>query len=289
MKKFIIGAAAAATMLLFALPAMATGQMVIDRGLPNTNLNNSAGADRSNVSWSNGNDYVSGDDFTIGTAGQKWIVTGIRTWTPAMSVLGDEYSDMSLYFGNGSIHKIKYGTLSRGSSINNNTDIVYSTASYLSSPPVSYYEGGRGKQYTIWQTDFNNLHLVVNGGKKYYFAVDATPTDSNDYWFNHASNKDRSGSQQQGSDNRWLAWDKNNLDTTPFVCDSMGEMRNICDGGWDKSSDINVQVFAVQVRQSKDDCKDYKWKDLVSDEGNHFKNQGECVSYNQSNNHTGKR
>ena len=44
------------------------GSLVVDRGLPTANLNNAAGADRSNVAWSNGNDWVSGDSFTVGSA-----------------------------------------------------------------------------------------------------------------------------------------------------------------------------------------------------------------------------
>lgn len=34
--------------------------------------------------------------------------------------------------------------------------------------------------------------------------------------------------------------------------------------------------------QSKDDCKDGGWMDLVNDDGDSFKNQGDCVSYSSN-------
>ncbi|MBK6722144.1 MAG: hypothetical protein IPG58_02350 [Acidobacteria bacterium] len=49
--------------------------LVFDRGLPTANLNNAAGANRSNVAWAFDGDYITGDDFSFGTVGEKWLIT----------------------------------------------------------------------------------------------------------------------------------------------------------------------------------------------------------------------
>ena len=222
--------------------------MVFDRGLPTANLNNAAGANRSNVAWSNGNSDVSGDDFTIGATGETWIVTGIRTWTTEKLGLGsgfhlgDEYSDVSLYTGTGGVSLVATGTLTAGSDVNSNPNITHTQVQYAGG--LDYQRTG-GAYSQIYQNDFTNLNLSIAGGVKYYFAVDGTPrSPSTDYWFNHASNAALSGSTQQGADNLWLVWSKSGLANPPTTCDSNGPIAGVCNGGWDKSSDINVQVFA---------------------------------------------
>jgi hypothetical protein len=252
-----------------------------DRGLPTANLNNAAGNSRSNVAWSNGNDYVSGDDFTIGSAGQTWVVKQIRTWTVPSDTggpfsFGDEYSSVSLYFGPGAVSLVTTGSVAPGSSVSSNPNIGLTPTSYAGG---AGYQGSSGTFYRLWQVDFTNLALSVAGGQKYYFAVDGTPTDpANDYWFNHASNAALSGSPQQGADNRWVAWSKADL-STPNFCDSGAPSGGVCDGGWDKSSDINVQVFASQVATDKNACKKDGWQSLVRKDGSGFKNQGDCIQY----------
>jgi hypothetical protein len=233
-----------------------------DRGLPTANLNNAAGALRSNVAWSNGNDYVSGDDFTLGTSGQKWVISQIRTWNigPLGVSFGDEFSNVTLYFGTGAISPLVTPNITH-------TPVTYADG--------SNYQATGGSYRQIWQNDFQNLGLVVNGGQKYYFAVDGTSTS---FWFNHASNAALSGSPQEGADGKWVAWAKNAL-STPNFCDSGAAPGGVCDGGWDKSSDINVQVFASQEATDKNSCKDDGWQSLARSDGSTFKNQGDCIQY----------
>lgn len=69
MKKISCVAAMVAGLFLCAGSVMAQSTLVCDRGLPTANLNNAAGANRSNVAWSFGNDWITGDDCTIGAAG----------------------------------------------------------------------------------------------------------------------------------------------------------------------------------------------------------------------------
>ena len=56
-----------ACLLLCALPAVAADSvLVVDRGLPQNNLNNASGSVRSNVRWTGDNQGFIGDDFTVG-------------------------------------------------------------------------------------------------------------------------------------------------------------------------------------------------------------------------------
>lgn len=269
--------------VLALLAIMAVAAASTNRGLPAANLNNVAGANRSNVAWSFGNDWITGDDFTVGSAGQTWVVTGLRTWATAGSPtdtsfqLGDRFDSVSLYGGPsspGGVSLISTGTLSVDSNVNSNPSITHTFVHYVGGVD---YQGSSGSFIRIWQNDFNNLAWVVNGGQKYNFAVDGTlRTGVINYWFNHASNAALSGSAQQGADNLYLAWDKTSLSTAPFVCDSANA---ITCGGWDKSSDVNVIVTAVQVATNKGLCKDGGWRTLVRLDASPFKNQGVCVSY----------
>lgn len=254
-----------------------------DRGLPAANLNNAAGANRSNVAWSFGNDWMTGDDFTVGAAGEVWIVTQIRSWSTAGSPtdsgfqLGDRFTSVSLYGGPaspGGVALLASGNLAADSNADSNPNITHDSVAYTGG---ATYQGSSGSFIRIWQNDFKNLNWIVNGGAKYNVAIDgALRTGVDYYWFNHASNAALSGSRQDGADNAYLAWDKSNLNAPPFVCDSSDQVN--C-GGWDKASDINLQVFASQVATNKDLCKNDGWRNLVRRDGSTFKNQGDCVSY----------
>ena len=279
-----------ALVALLVLSAMASvASPAVDRGLPTAHLNNAAGSQRSNVAWSFGNDWITGDDFTVGVTGETWVVTGIRTWQVGTLVsntsfaFGDRYDSVSLYNGPaspvGGVSQVATGKLASGSSTNTNPYITHSRVNYANSNQPNY-EGSTGNQLQLWQTDFTNLSLVVDGGVKQNFAVDGTVRASvSSYFFNHASNAALSGSVQQGSDGRYLAWDRSALGAAPFVCDSGDAV--LC-GGWDKSSDINVQVFASRVATVDSYCKNDGWMTLARSDGSSFKNQGDCVSYAQN-------
>ena len=79
--------------------------LLVDRGLPQANLNNTSGDYRSNIRWSLYDSGFLGDDFTVGAAGESWVIDTIRVWTvPGVHKtdpehLGDFYQDVRLYFG----------------------------------------------------------------------------------------------------------------------------------------------------------------------------------------------
>lgn len=284
-KLFVLGGGAAALLIIMAAMAATTAT---DRGLPTAHLNNVAGSSRSNVAWSFGNTWMTGDDFTVGAPGETWIVTGIKTWQVGMvpnssAQFGDRYADVSLYGGlanPGGVSLITSGTLSAGSSVNSNANITHTKVNYVD-PSQPNYEGTTGTQIQLWETTFTGLTWLVEGGTKYNFAVDGTvrSTVSSAYFFNHASNAALSGSPQQGSDGYFLGWDKSDMSAAPFACDS-GNTTSC--GGWDKSSDINVVVTAVLAVTEAKACKDSGWTTLVRLDGSSFKNQGDCVSYAQN-------
>ena len=95
--------------------------------------------------------------------------------------------------------------------------------------------GNGGIFYPIAQTTFSNLNYLVEGGVKYDFGV----MGDKSLWWNHASNAALSGTKQDGADDKYLEFDRNNL-ANVTVWDSNGN-------GWDKSSDINVQITGTQV------------------------------------------
>lgn len=233
--------------LYFALafPVLAAGPaLVVDRGLPQVNLNNSTGY-RSNIRWSLYDSGFLGDDFTVGATGESWVIDSIRVWTvPGANGhdpenLGDLYQDVRLYFGDtkGGLTPVMAGLLKIGSSESSNANIRISDATAASG---HFYEDF-GSNLRVWQIDFTGLNLPVDGGAKYRFGAfglgRALPNKAGQRyaWFNAATNAELAAARQDGADGKMLLFT------------SGGKFKSDFDGkgaGWDKSSDINVQVFA---------------------------------------------
>jgi len=236
--------------VLLGLPAFgADSILVVDRGLPQINLNNSSGPVRSNVRWGWYDQGFLGDSFTIGAPGEKWVIDSIRTWTvpgdagaqPAQ--LGDFYQDVRLYFGRGQtdLTPVAAGALNAGSSETSNPNIQISEATQGGSPLYDDF----GSALRVWQVDFRNLNLAVDGGASYHFGVwglgrPEPGSSSKAYpWFTHASNAALSGAAQDGADGTMLLFDAGGRFQGTFSAQG---------SGWDKPADLNVQVFAHRVR-----------------------------------------
>ncbi len=242
----IIGLLAASA----ATSAAPVSSLLVDRGLPTANLNDTAGANRSNVAWSFGTTDITGDSFSVGSAGQTFIITSIRTWsiTHVDVHIGDIYTNDTLYLGTGGITPVETGNLTAGSNVDSNPDITHTAVTYSNSEGYGPANDPASRQ--LWQNDFSNLNYEVQGGQTYYFGVDGdvrSPCSASCNWYNHASNAALSGSTQQGSDGFYDDWVKTDLGSDPFACDSANQVD--C-GGWDKSSDINVEVFGYEVSPS---------------------------------------
>jgi hypothetical protein len=228
------------------LPAFsAEPALVVDRGLPQVNVNDGAGAYRSNIRWSAYDSGFLGDDFAVGASGEHWVIDKIRVWTvPGAaeidpSHLGDFYKDVRLYFGGpeDGVTPVVTGLLTPSSNETSDPRILISDAAAAGVAP---YEG-IGAYLRVWQIDFTDLNLKVQGGVKYRFAawgLGRPKPDSNGKtypWFNLASNAQFAATRQDGADEGMLLFASGGKFVAPFS--GKGE-------GWDKGADINVQVFA---------------------------------------------
>jgi hypothetical protein len=239
-----------AVLFASAIPAFAAEPgLAVDRGLPQTNLNNVSGNARSNVRWTGeGNGFV-GDDFSIGAAGETWVIDSIRTWTvPQISVtsskhLGDLFQDVRLYFGSASSSArtpVISTTLTEGSDESENANVTISELTRAGAIPYDDF----GTNLRIWQLEFH-LNRVVKGGTKYAFGAwgmgRAVPGKEDKIypWFNYGTSALNSATQQDGADGTLLLFDGGGKFGGTF--DSKGN-------NWDKSSDINVQVFAHRLK-----------------------------------------
>ena len=238
--------------LLVALPVFAADPvLVVDRGLPQTNLGTVAGTSRSNLRLSVQADAFMGDDFTIGASGEKWVIDSIRVWTvpglgtPPALHLGDYYADTRLYFGGPGqdLSPVVTAQLTAGSDDTGNANVKVTEATAHGSQMYDDF----GKGLRIWQVDFTNLNLSTDGGVKYTFGVwgmgrNNPAHDGHTFlWFNHASNAALSGAHQDGADGRILEFDAAGRYQGDLTTEN---------NGWDKGADINVQVFAHRVAAS---------------------------------------
>ncbi len=236
--------------------AFAAGpSLVVDRGLPQANLNSAARDYRSNIRWSSYESGFVGDDFTLGASGQSWVIDTIRVWAvPGVRKLdpehlGDFYQDVRLYFGGpeDGVSPIVTGTLTAGSDLSSNPNILISNAT--ASGVIPYEEFGSNLR--VWQIDFTQLNLKAQGGVKYRFGswglgrvVESRKTGKPNKagrtypWFNSATNAPLAAASQEGADGEMLLFTSGGKFTKTF---------NGKSAGWDKPSDINVQVFGHRV------------------------------------------
>lgn len=236
-----------------AAPLFAQSELVVDRGLPKINLNNTSGPVRSNVRWGWHEQGFLGDDFKIGAPGERWVIDAIRTWTVPGTQdhrperLGDAYQDVRLYFGSAKkdLTPVAAGAFTESSDNNENPNIQIVEATQ--NGEIAYDDFGASLR--IWQVEFKGLGLAVNGGETYRFGVwglgrEIPGEDGKKYnWYNHASNAALSGNRQDEADGAMLLFDGSGRFQERFHAKG---------SGWDKEADINVQVIAHRVRPGRD-------------------------------------
>jgi PEP-CTERM motif len=203
--------------------------LIFDRGLPTANLNNAAGANRSNVAWADGGDaaVAMGDNFSL--VGANYLANDIRVWVIDSQTPSNTFS------------------LLLGTDLGAGT-VVSQVATSTSVTATTYangatYQGSSGNYINLYQVDFSNLNLTLRAGT-YAFGVSG-PTDPAVSGLNtpflSASNGLLSGSTQTGSDGYVYGY------TSTGAMDTADGYPWASIGGWDKSSDINVQVFGTNV------------------------------------------
>jgi hypothetical protein len=246
----------------FGLANTQASVLLVDRGLPTANLNNAAGADRSNVNWgfTPNNTYFSGDDFQLPTG--QWRIDSLTIWGSAGAPgdtsfhLADRYTQITLYGGlaTDGVSAIASGSFVANTNVTTNANIVITPVTYAGG---SNYQGSSGAYIQLWRVDFTNLGWVVDGNTLYQFGVQGLTVSSDDYWFNHASNAALGGVAADGADNLFRWFDVTNLaqldppGTGSHYDNSFDSAATIVDdgyyGGWDKSSDINVEISGTAI------------------------------------------
>jgi len=238
--------------------------LVFDRGLPTANLNNAAGGDRSNVAWGDGTpsagyNWAIGDDFSFGVTGQSYQITDLQVW-----IVGDASDPLSSIFSSLTLSGGLPGTTASTSSACSSTSggpqgfsclnasgisDISTVSTDGSDPNVSItdlgadYQGQSGDMLQLFQVDFTNLNWIVQGGALNTFFVSGVPVtvggNEGASPFLAASNAALSGSEQDGADG--LAWELAENGGGPVAMDQWNSLGN----GWDKSSDIDVEIFAT--------------------------------------------
>jgi PEP-CTERM motif len=214
--------------LLLAGIGQASAALLVDRGLPTANLNNAAGVNRSNVAWAftayTSPDYwMVGDTFT-NTSSDAWAISSIRLWTVGQT-------DTTVLRGG-----LAGGTIG-----------IISDATYAD-PSSSLYQGSSGSMIAMHQIDFA-VNITLGVGQTYDFFLDGSGSASagqdTSVPFVHASNAALSGSSQDGADNLMLYANVLGGIVDPL---SIGPWSSSDPGmGWDKPSDVNVQVYGAPV------------------------------------------
>lgn len=214
--------------------------LLLDRGLPTANLNDAAGANRSNVAWADAESsnnpsdyYLPGDNFTLGGTG-SYQIHDITVWVVGHAAP----SGLSLLGGVAG------------------SPAMSTISSNFSATPTAYadsttYQGSSGSSIPIYQVDFS-VNVDVNAGQTYDFFLNGPWTADGSFYVNsflHASNGPLSGSTQQGSDGQllWLHVNGSSQDVESWYSSGTPTGTSPFGAGWDKNSDANVQVFGVSA------------------------------------------
>lgn len=243
------------TGVLCAAAAQASPSLLFDRGLPTANFNDAAGANRSNQVINYGsNNLFAGDDFQLGSSMTGWNVNKIRTWvvgSASASFLGDFYKSVALYVGEvdaDGLQRVVQASVAAGgdtASSNNGVTVTATRVQYFGG--AEYQDDER--RLAIYQLDFDNLALHFASDALVQFGVQMDGLGHSVGAYNHASNAALSGSPQAGADGRFRQFGIPG--GTPGTADFQGfsctGFEVDCDMGWDKASDINVQVFGSSV------------------------------------------
>jgi hypothetical protein len=223
--------------------------LVVDRGLPSGNVNKLSGTARSNVRWASGDCGFLGEHFEVGARGERWVIDSIRTCAvPGLEEvdpdhLGDFCQDVRLYFGasGGDLTPVAAASLSPGKDESSNPHVGITEATRSGGA----LDDDFGEFLRVWQIDFTGVNLSVEGGVNYSFGVLGMGREipgqqhgKGCMWFKHASNAPLSAARQDGADGVMLLFDGSAKAAGEFTGQG---------NGWDKNSDINVQVFAHRL------------------------------------------
>jgi hypothetical protein len=224
------------------LPGKVQGELLFDRGLPVSNLNNAAEEDRSNwraVWWYSGSTVppnhstIYGDDFVIPGSG-PYVIETVRVWR--VYGVGTEtisLPDMTLW-----------GCQAGDTPVVVSTDYSYIEVSYSNGEA---FQSPDGSWWRIWQVDFT-VNQVVEGDTKYQFFLDGlfySPLFQNYRTPSlHLSKEALSNAPQEGADDYFLSLNLTKVGDTwiPGTISSHYGFYDFTNG-----ADGNVQVYGRVV------------------------------------------
>jgi hypothetical protein len=266
--KNLVAAIGAVVFASFAGTASAS-PIIFERQLPTTtDINAAAGASRDNVDWLSGFNALGtydivGDDFSItggGTLNTLTVyevannTTTVNGTGPANSTPQNEFTSLSLYVG------AQGGPLSLVTSSYTSQEVYYGTTAGGVSSPGTNYQSGSGVYYPIYAITFTFPSSYTIGSGLYGFAVDAGLNTSNAAYiancgasptvgcyglFLAASNAGLSsatGAIEQGADDSFIYYYENSQGVPPVLFGALCDSAPGQCGGWDKGSDLNVQI-----------------------------------------------
>jgi hypothetical protein len=236
--------------------------LITERPLPIANLNDAAGANRSNLAINFGDGAATGDTF--GIAAGNWIINSLTVWSVPTydQALGWEFSSVSLYMGKngGALSLTSSGNIAHdASNTNSNPNITHQKVYY---PLITSYEGSSGVYRPVYQTTFGGLNFAAGAGDTVAFSVYGTGgyADNNSFtpdpfwgvWFNHGSNAALSGNAQPDADGFVQVYDTSNFSTVAYNW-ATGSAINF--GGsqypaiWDKDIDLNFSASGLSTSE----------------------------------------
>lgn len=220
--------------------------LIVDRGLPTANLN-APDASRSNVALRSANTptggfdaFVVGDRFNVGNpfGGQPIKISQISLWV----IKSAEATFADFDFASASSYELLLTDPAAGLLLASDFLNPATPTSVNYANGQDYLTSG-GTQVDLLRLDFY-FDLVVNPGTTLFFGVAGFDKSGNFLApAVHASNAGLSGSPQQGSDGEIYLFGS----AAPHVI-FQGLAAFSSNGlGFDKSSDLNIQVFASAV------------------------------------------
>jgi PEP-CTERM motif len=218
-----------------AVPTSAGASVLFDRGLPVANLNNAAGADRSNVAWGDSGTTVSiGDTFSLSVDS---LVNTVTVWVVDNNTVPPPANAYQLWLG-------KDATPGAGSTASVTTAATSSSVTGITYADSTTYQGSSGNFISLYEVVFNLGNAFKTAGD-YAFAVSGLA--STGYVpplttpFLHASNGPLSGTTEMGDDGIVYGFN------AAGQMDTLNGYPWASIGGWDKSSDINVLVDGTAI------------------------------------------
>jgi len=217
----------------------AVAGVIYSRPLPVINLNNAAGASRSNIAPLEGSfppPFILGDDFMLSDAGLSgtYNINTLSVWEignlplsgptdPGGNAPSTEFSSITLFGGP------DHTDLTAISSTYTATRVFYAGG-------LDYQSPNSGTYFPIYRLDFTNLNWIVNSNVLYNFAINAVPIGGNSFALS-AANFGSSGVVGAGANNSFILYEN---DGTSWISTFNSDATST--PGFPKGSDANVSL-----------------------------------------------